>query len=85
MPNKYYAELVDFDKDKLSYSIHKRLRLYVASRGKHLLQYYIAKLSHEIFATRNAHGHAVRQRIREGLRGYADGYYESLKARKCRK
>jgi hypothetical protein len=69
--NKDYAELVEFDKGKLGYLIRKRLRLYVEAKGTYHLDYYIAKLSHEIFKTHGVRGHTGREQIRKGLKDYA--------------
>ena len=70
-PNKDYAELVDFDRDKLGLSIHKRLEPYVREKGTYHLDYYIAKLSHEVFKTRGGRGHIGREKIRKSLKDYA--------------
>jgi hypothetical protein len=69
--NKDYAELVDFDKDKLGLSVHKKLRLYVKAKGTYHIDYYIAKLSHEVFKTRGTKGHIGREVIRKNLKEYA--------------
>jgi len=69
--NKDYAELVEFDRNKSGYPIHKKLRLYVEAKGTYHLDYYIAKLSHEVFKTRGTKGHIGREVIRKNLKEYA--------------
>ena len=66
-----YVELIEFDKHYHRYGVHKRLEIYVNDYGTHNLNYYIAKLSHEIYKSRGIRGHNGRQGIREHLKEYA--------------
>ena len=77
MTNRDYVELIEFDRDKLSYSTHKKLRLYIDAKGKYHLSYYLAKLSHDIYPARTMRGHVIRQGIRDDLRTYANMYFAS--------
>jgi hypothetical protein len=77
--NNAYAELVEFDRGKLGYPVHKRLKLYVEAKGTYHLDYYIAKLSHEVFKTHGGRGHIGREKIRKGLKDYA---YQILRERR---
>jgi hypothetical protein len=71
MSNSNYTELVEFDKDKVGYPIHTKLRMYIETNGTYLLNYYIAKLSHEIYKTHGNRGHIAREKIRIGLTNYS--------------
>ncbi len=71
MVNTAYVELVKFDKQNSCLGVHRRLRLYVETYGCYNLDYYIAKLSHEIYNRRGITGHAARQKIRANLIKYA--------------
>ena len=70
---------MEFDRGKLGYSVHKRLKLYVEAKGTYHLDYYIAKLSHEVFKTHGGRGHIGREKIRKGLKDYA---YQILRERR---
>jgi hypothetical protein len=72
MTNKVYAELIKFDNEHIGMGIHDKLKLYVISHKTYGLNYYIAKLSHEIYKTRGSKGHNGRTNIRRHLKQYAN-------------
>lgn len=80
--NGTYAKFIEFDKKYNGLSAHKRLELYVKNYGTYYLDYYLARLSHEIYKSHGIKGHTVRQKIRTNLKKYAltidDAQYSQL-------
>jgi hypothetical protein len=71
MGNRTYGVLVKFDSLHAWLGVRRRLALYVQTYGYNKLDYYIAKLSHEIYPSRGIRGHLGRQKIRVSLKKYA--------------
>lgn len=71
MANRAYAKLVEFDNQRVGMSVHQRLSEYVMLYGTFHLNYYLAKLSHEVYRSKGSRGHIGRRNIRENLKRYA--------------
>jgi hypothetical protein len=71
MGNRVYKELVEFDRLHAGLGVRRRLALYVQTYGYYKLDYYIAKLSHEIYPSHGIRGHLGRQNIRVSLKKHA--------------